>query len=184
MFLAMAEDIRVVLIKLADRLHNMRTLGALPIEKQQRIARQTMEIYAPLAERLGIWQIKWELEDLAFKALEPERFRELARLLDTRRKGRERYIDRAIDDAPPGARQGRASRPSSRAARSTSTASTRRCSARAPSSARSTTSTRSASSSTSVKDCYAALGVVHALWRPIPGQFDDYIAVPKNNLYQ
>src|SRR5256885_11157753 len=97
MFLAMAEDIRVVLIKLADRLHNMRTLAALPADKQLRIARQTMEIYAPLAERLGIWQIKWELEDLAFKVLEPERFHELARLLDTRRKGRETYIDRAID---------------------------------------------------------------------------------------
>ena len=89
MLLAMAQDIRVVLIKLADRLHNMRTLYGLPSEKQQRIARQTMEIYAPLAERLGIWQMKWELEDLAFKVLEPERFRELAKLLDTRRKGRE-----------------------------------------------------------------------------------------------
>src|SRR5581483_3022658 len=85
MVLAMVDDIRVVLIKLADRLHNMRTLGALPPERQQKIARQTMEIYAPLAERLGIWQIKWELEDLAFKTLEPERYRELARLLDTRR---------------------------------------------------------------------------------------------------
>ncbi|HEY5434173.1 MAG TPA: HD domain-containing protein, partial [Candidatus Limnocylindrales bacterium] len=92
MFLAMADDIRVVLIKLADRLHNMRTLGALKTEKQQRIARQTLEIYAPLAERLGIWQIKWELEDLSFKALEPEAFRELAKLLDTRRTGRETYI--------------------------------------------------------------------------------------------
>ena len=101
MLLAMAEDIRVVLIKLADRLHNMRTLYGLPSEKQERIARQTMEIYAPLAERLGIWQMKWELEDLAFKVLEPERFRELARLLDTRRKGRESYIDRAIAELRP-----------------------------------------------------------------------------------
>jgi len=101
MLLAMAEDIRVVLIKLADRLHNMRTLYALPSEKQQRIARQTMEIYAPLAERLGIWQIKWELEDLAFKVLEPEHFRELAKLLDTRRKGRETYIERAIAELRP-----------------------------------------------------------------------------------
>src|SRR5947207_3832741 len=101
MFLAMAEDIRVVLIKLADRLHNMRTLGALSPEKQVRIARQTMEIYAPLAERLGIWQMKWELEDLAFKVLEADAFRELARLLDTRRKGRESYIDRAIDVLRP-----------------------------------------------------------------------------------
>jgi hypothetical protein len=147
MLLAMAEDIRVVLIKLADRLHNMRTLYGLPSEKQVRIARQTMEIYAPLAERLGIWQIKWELEDLAFKVLEPERFRELARLLDTRRKGRETYIDRAIAELRPGSRRP-ASRPTSRAGRSTSSASGRRCNARARSSARSTTSTRSASSST------------------------------------
>src|SRR3972149_9401047 len=96
MFLAMAEDIRVVLIKLGDRLHNMRTLHGLPSEKQVRIARQTMEIYAPLAERLGIWQMKWELEDLAFKTLEPQRYRELAKLLDTRRKGREAYVKRAM----------------------------------------------------------------------------------------
>ena len=111
MLLAMAQDIRVVLIKLADRLHNMRTLYGLPSEKQQRIARQTMEIYAPLAERLGIWQMKWELEDLAFKALEPERFRELAKLLDTRRKGREtlhRSRHRRADAAARGGRhQGR-----------------------------------------------------------------------------
>ncbi|HSO29819.1 MAG TPA: HD domain-containing protein, partial [Candidatus Sulfomarinibacteraceae bacterium] len=101
MFLAMADDIRVVLIKLADRLHNMRTLAALPMDKQLRIARQTLEIYAPLAERLGIWQVKWELEDLSFKTLEPERFRELAKLLDTRRKGREGYIERAIAELEP-----------------------------------------------------------------------------------
>ena len=183
MFLAMAEDIRVVLIKLADRLHNMRTLAALPIEKQARIARQTLEIYAPLAERLGIWQLKWELEDLSFKVLEPERFRELAKLLDTRRKGREGYIERAIAELEPRLRdsgitadlQGR------------------------PKHIYSIWKKMQRKSAEfgeiydvyairilvdDLRDCYAALGIVHALWRPIPGQFDDYIAVPKNNLYQ
>ena len=183
MFLAMADDIRVVLIKLADRLHNMRTLGALPAEKQQRIARQTMEIYAPLAERLGIWQIKWELEDLAFKVLEPEAFRDLARLLDTRRKGRESYIERAIEELRPrladagieAELQGRPKhiysiwkkmqRKSAEFAEIYDVYAIRLL-------------------VDEVRDCYAALGIVHALWRPIPGQFDDYIAVPKNNLYQ
>ena len=183
MLLAMAQDIRVVLIKLADRLHNMRTLYGLPSEKQQRIARQTMEIYAPLAERLGIWQMKWELEDLAFKALEPERFRELAKLLDTRRKGRESYIDRAIAELTPKLKaagieadlQGR------------------------PKHIYSIWKKMERKGAEfgeiydvyairilvdEVRDCYAALGIVHSLWRPIPGQFDDYIAVPKNNLYQ
>jgi guanosine-3',5'-bis(diphosphate) 3'-pyrophosphohydrolase len=183
MLLAMAEDIRVVLIKLADRLHNMRTLYALPSEKQLRIARQTMEIYAPLAERLGIWQMKWELEDLAFKVLEPERFRELAKLLDTRRKGREGYIERAIAELTPRLQaagieadlQGRPKhifsiykkmqRKSAEFAEIYDVYAIRIL-------------------VDEVRDCYAALGIVHALWRPIPGQFDDYIAVPKNNLYQ
>jgi guanosine-3',5'-bis(diphosphate) 3'-pyrophosphohydrolase len=183
MLLAMAEDIRVVLIKLADRLHNMRTLYALPSDKQVRIARQTMEIYAPLAERLGIWQMKWELEDLAFKVLEPDRFRELARLLDTRRKGREDYISRAIAELTPRLKeagieadlQGRPKhiysidkkmqRKSAEFAEIYDVYAIRIL-------------------VDDVRDCYAALGVVHALWRPIPGQFDDYIAVPKNNLYQ
>jgi GTP diphosphokinase / guanosine-3',5'-bis(diphosphate) 3'-diphosphatase len=183
MLLAMAEDIRVVLIKLADRLHNMRTLYGLPSEKQLRIARQTQEIYAPLAERLGIWQIKWELEDLAFKVLEPDRFRELARLLDTRRKGREDYISRAIAELTPRLEaagieadlQGRPKhiysidkkmqRKSAEFAEIYDVYAIRLL-------------------VDEVKDCYAALGIVHALWRPIPGQFDDYIAVPKNNLYQ
>ncbi len=183
MLLAMAEDIRVVLIKLADRLHNMRTLYGLPSEKQLRIARQTQEIYAPLAERLGIWQIKWELEDLAFKVLEPERFRELAKLLDTRRKGREDYISRAIAELEPRLKdagieadlQGRPKhiysidkkmqRKSAEFAEIYDVYAIRIL-------------------VDDVRDCYAALGIVHALWRPIPGQFDDYIANPKNNLYQ
>src|SRR5436853_155212 len=91
MFLAMAEDIRVVLVKLADRLHNMRTLGALPAEKQRRIAQETMDIYAPLANRLGIWEIKWQLEDLSFRYLEPETYKQVARSVQQRRAERERY---------------------------------------------------------------------------------------------
>ena len=183
MLLAMAQDIRVVLIKLADRLHNMRTLYGLPSEKQQRIARQTMEIYAPLAERLGIWQMKWELEDLAFKALEPETFRELAKLLDTRRKGRESYIERAIAEL----------RPKLEAAGIEADIEGR------PKHIYSIWKKMQRKSAEfgeiydvyairllvdEVRDCYAALGIVHSIWRPIPGQFDDYIAVPKNNLYQ
>ncbi|MGP1675369.1 MAG: RelA/SpoT family protein, partial [Candidatus Limnocylindrales bacterium] len=183
MLLAMAEDIRVVLIKLADRLHNMRTLYGLPSEKQQRIARQTMEIYAPLAERLGIWQVKWELEDLAFKALEPERFRELARLLDTRRKGRETYIDRAVSELKT--RLEAAGIEADLQGRPKHIYSIWKKMQR-----------KSAEFSEiydvyairllvdEVRDCYAALGIVHSIWRPIPGQFDDYIAVPKNNRYQ
>ncbi len=183
MFLAMADDIRVVLIKLADRLHNMRTLGALPVEKQQRIARQTMEIYAPLAERLGIWQIKWELEDLSFKALEPEAFRDLAKLLDTRRTSRETYIERAIEELRP--RLAEAGIVAELQGRPKHIYSIWKKMQR-----------KSAEFGEiydvyairllvdDIRDCYAALGIVHALWRPIPGQFDDYIAVPKNNLYQ
>src|SRR5215210_3041800 len=179
----LAEDIRVVLIKLADRLHNMRTLGALPIEKQQRIARQTMEIYAPLAERLGIWQMKWELEDLAFKALEPERFRELARLLDTRRKGREGYIERAIAELEPRLRE--AGIEADLQGRPKHIFSIDKKMQRKGAEFGEIYDVYAIRVLVDeVKDCYAALGIVHALWRPIPGQFDDYIAVPKNNLYQ
>ncbi|HXG25511.1 MAG TPA: RelA/SpoT family protein [Candidatus Binatia bacterium] len=183
MFLAMAEDIRVVLIKLGDRLHNMRTLAALPPEKQQRIARQTLEIYAPLAERLGIWQIKWELEDLAFKTLEPERFRELARLLDTRRKGRESFIDRAIAELKP--RLEAAGIEADLSGRPKHIYSIWKKMQRKGAEFGEIYDVYAIRILVNdVRDCYAALGIVHALWRPIPGQFDDYIAVPKNNLYQ
>jgi GTP pyrophosphokinase len=183
MFLAMADDIRVVLIKLGDRLHNMRTLYALPSDKQARIARQTLEIYAPLAERLGIWSVKWELEDLAFKTLEPEAYRELARVLDTRRKSREAFIRRSIEVL----------RPELQAAGIVAELSGR------PKHLYSIWKKMQRKSADigeiydvyairvlvdEVKDCYAALGVVHSMWHPIPGQFDDYIAVPKPNLYQ
>jgi GTP diphosphokinase / guanosine-3',5'-bis(diphosphate) 3'-diphosphatase len=183
MFLAMAEDIRVVLIKLADRLHNMRTLASLPPEKQLRIARQTMEIYAPLAERLGIWQIKWELEDLAFKYLEPVRYRELARLLDTRRKARVTFIERAIEALGPALREaGIEADLQGRAKHLYSIDKKMQRKGAEFGEIYDVYAVRVLVDE--VKDCYAALGVVHSLWKPIPGQFDDYIAVPKNNFYQ
>jgi len=183
MLLAMAQDIRVVLIKLADRLHNMRTLYGLPSDKQQRIARQTMEIYAPLAERLGIWQVKWELEDLAFKALEPERYRELAKLLDTRRKGRERFIERAISTLRP--RLEEAGIEADLQGRPKHIFSIWKKMQRKGAEFGEIYDVYAIRILVDeVRDCYAALGIVHSIWRPIPGQFDDYIAVPKNNLYQ
>ncbi len=183
MLLAMADDIRVVLVKLADRLHNMRTLTALPLEKQQRIARQTIEIYAPLAERLGIWQIKWELEDLSFKTLEPEHFRELARLLDTRRKNREGFIDRAIEELRP--RLEAAGVKADLGGRPKHIYSIYKKMQRKQADFEDIYDVYAIRVLVDdVRDCYATLGIVHALWRPIPGQFDDYIAVPKNNLYQ
>jgi GTP diphosphokinase / guanosine-3',5'-bis(diphosphate) 3'-diphosphatase len=183
MFLAMAEDIRVVLIKLADRLHNMRTLGALPIEKQQRIARQTAEIYAPLAERLGIWQFKWELEDLCFKALDPDAYRGLATQLESRRRSREAYVARAmqvLDEALTEA--GIEADLSGRPKHIYSIYRKMQRKGAALGEIYDIHAVRVLVDS--VRDCYGALGVVHSLWRPIPGQFDDYIAMPKNNGYQ
>jgi GTP pyrophosphokinase len=183
MFMAMAEDVRVVIIKLADRLHNMRTLGFLPPEKQARIARQTMEIYAPLAHRLGMWQIKWELEDLSFKYLEPESYRKLVTMLADRRKARESYINKSI--AILRKELARLAIPVEISGRPKHLYSIHKKMER-----------KGAEFSEiydihairllveDVKDCYAALGVVHSLWRPIPGQFDDYIAMPKANMYQ
>ena len=183
MFLAMAEDVRVVLIKLADRLHNMRTLAALPHEKQVRIARQTQEIYAPLAERLGIWQIKWELEDLAFKVLEPAEYRELAAKLETRRRAREGYVERAmtiLDEALKAA--GNEAELSGRPKHIASIAKKMQRKSAELGEIYDVYAIRVLVEE--LKDCYAALGVVHSLWRPIPGQFDDYIAMPKGNGYQ
>jgi GTP diphosphokinase / guanosine-3',5'-bis(diphosphate) 3'-diphosphatase len=183
MFLAMAVDIRVVLIKLADRLHNMRTLYALTSDKQLRIARQTLEIYAPLAERLGIWSIKWELEDLAFKSLEPENYRELARMLDTRRKGRESFVEKAIETLRPElAGAGIEAELSGRPKHLYSIWKKMQRKGAEIGEIYDVYAIRILVDE--VKDCYAALGVVHSMWRPIPNQFDDYIAVPKPNLYQ
>ena len=186
MLLAMAADVRVVLIKLCDRLHNMRTLYALPAEKQRRIARETMEIFAPLATRLGIWQIKWELEDLAFRYLEPARYQEIAARLDATRLARERYIEDVaaglriqLDDARIAAEvTGRAKHIYSIHEKA------RRYGREAKSFDQIYDLLALRILVKDVAGCYAALGVVHATWRPLPGQFDDYIASPKASMYQ
>jgi GTP pyrophosphokinase len=183
MFLAMAEDIRVVLIKLADRLHNMRTLSALPPEKQLRIARQTAEIYAPLAERLGIWQIKWELEDLSFKYIDPEAYRELAGQLETHRRAREAYVKRAMEVLDESLRESGIEAELS--GRPKHIFSIYRKMQRKRAEFGEIYDVHALRVLVAdVRECYAALGVVHSIWRPIPGQFDDYIAMPKNNGYQ
>ena len=183
MLLAMADDIRVVLIKLADRLHNMRTLDALPEQRRRRISRETLDIYAPLAHRLGMGQIKWELEDLAFRNLDPERYHEIVGRVNRKRKDRERLV---VDLGEILAREldkidieavitGRPKHIYSIWQKMQ----------------------RDHKDFTqiydllamrvlvdSVKDCYGVLGVVHSLWKPVPGRFKDYIAMQKSNGYQ
>ncbi len=183
MLLAMVDDVRVVLIKLADRLHNMRTLAALPEDRRRRIARETLEVYAPLANRLGIWQLKWELEDLAFRHLEPETYRQIAAWLAERREDRERYIARFIrrleqELARAGIRAQVTGRPKH-------IYSIWRKMQRKRVDYQQIHDVRAVRILVDeVKDCYAALGVVHGLWQYIPGEFDDYIATPKENSYQ
>ena len=186
MFLAMAEDIRVVLIKLCDRLHNMRTLWAFEAQKQRRIARETMEIFAPLANRLGVWQIKWELEDLAFRYLEPDRYREIAELLASKRVVREKQVGKAMEILREHLESngihaditGRAKHIYSIYQKM------QRYAAQSKSFDQIYDLLAVRVFVDTVQDCYAALGVVHALWRPIQGQFDDYIGNPKDSMYQ
>jgi GTP diphosphokinase / guanosine-3',5'-bis(diphosphate) 3'-diphosphatase len=183
MFLAMAEDVRVVIIKLADRLHNMRTLQYLPEDKRQRIARQTMEIYAPLAHRLGMWQIKWELEDLAFKYLEADKYRQLVEMLADRRRVRESFVNKSIGILRKElAKVNIEADISGRPKHLYSIA--KKMERKGAEFAEIYDLHAIRVLVDDVKDCYAALGVVHSLWRPIPGQFDDYIAMPKANMYQ
>ncbi|MBX6377498.1 MAG: bifunctional (p)ppGpp synthetase/guanosine-3',5'-bis(diphosphate) 3'-pyrophosphohydrolase [Clostridia bacterium] len=183
MLLAMARDIRVVLIKLADRLHNMRTLSALPEEKQRVIAQETLELFAPLAHRLGIFRFKWELEDLALRYLDPQAYRDLARRIPQKRREREAFAQVIIETLKVkleevGIRadiQGRAKHFYSihqKMARH----------GRGLDDIYDLVAVRIIVDT--VKDCYAALGVVHTLWKPLPGRFKDYIAMPKPNMYQ
>jgi guanosine-3',5'-bis(diphosphate) 3'-pyrophosphohydrolase len=186
MLVAMAEDIRVVLIKLADRLHNMRTLGALAPNRRVAIAQETLDIYAPIAHRLGMGEMKWQLEDLSFRYLQPNQYRAMSKLLSTKRQERENYIQQVTEVLKRElARAGFNAEVTGR-----------------PKHLYSIHQKVQAYASQnkqigdiydlfavrvlvpSVQDCYGVLGVVHSLWRPVPGQFDDYIASPKENMYQ
>ncbi|MCL4459087.1 MAG: bifunctional (p)ppGpp synthetase/guanosine-3',5'-bis(diphosphate) 3'-pyrophosphohydrolase [Chloroflexi bacterium] len=183
MVLAMAEDIRVILIKLADRLHNMRTLAHLPLDKQRSIAQETLEVYAPLASRLGIWQMKWQLEDLAFRHVEPEKYHEIATMLVARRTTRERYINQVISILQQELeRAGIRAEISGRPKHIYSIY--RKMQTRGVDFSQMYDLLAVRVLVDDVPDCYHAIGVVHSLWHPIPGQFDDYIAMPKESLYQ
>ncbi|MEN6480776.1 MAG: bifunctional (p)ppGpp synthetase/guanosine-3',5'-bis(diphosphate) 3'-pyrophosphohydrolase [Anaerolineaceae bacterium] len=182
-FLAMGDDIRVVLIKLADRLHNMRTLGYMPESKQRRIAQETMDIFAPLANRLGIWQIKWELEDLAFRYLDPEKYKEIANNLAERRKDREAQIEsikNKLNDLLLEA--GVNAEISGRSKHIYSIYRKMEEKGKNFENVRDLRGIRLIVPD--IPSCYTALGLIHTKWRPIPHEFDDYIAAPKDNFYQ
>ena len=183
MFLAMAKDIRVILIKLADRLHNMQTLRHHSPEKQKTIAQETLEIYAPLAHRLGIFRLKWELEDLALRFLDPERYYELVERIAVRRQEREEQVNQVIE----------------RLKAQLSTVGIKADLSGRPKNFYSIYNKMVHQNKDlseifdlmavriivdSVKDCYGTLGIVHTLWKPLPGRFKDYIAMPKPNMYQ
>ena len=183
MILAMGKDLRVILVKLADRLHNMRTLKHLPSDRQAMIARETVEIYAPIAARLGMSRIRTELEDLCFEVLHPEQYKELARLADERRRNREAHVRSVISLLESKCREGGID--ATITGRSKHLAGIYQKMNRQEIDFdhiydfigfRMTTKT--------VRECYEALGIVHNLWKPVPGRFKDYIAMPKANLYQ
>src|SRR6202046_4348064 len=183
MMVAMASDVRVLLIKLADRLHNMRTIDAMPKQKQIEKARETLDIYAPIAHRLGIHAIKWELEDLAFQTLHPRKYNEIKGLVAQQRDDRERYVNSAgeylskelIDLGIEAQIAGRAKHFYSIYSKMTKKG-------REFNEIYDLTAMRVIVSS--VKDCYGAVGVIHSLWKPLPGRFKDFIAMPKFNMYQ
>ncbi|MCJ7434131.1 MAG: bifunctional (p)ppGpp synthetase/guanosine-3',5'-bis(diphosphate) 3'-pyrophosphohydrolase [Anaerolineales bacterium] len=182
-FLAMNDDVRVVLIKLADRLHNMRTLGYMPEHKRKRISKETLELFAPLANRLGIWQIKWELEDLAFRYVNPEKYKEIAEQLSERRPERETQLETIQENlvqlmATNNIKIEISGRPKhiysifkkmkEKDKHFENVFDVRAVRLIVP----------------DIPACYAALGIIHTHWRPIPNEFDDYIAAPKGNFYQ
>jgi guanosine-3',5'-bis(diphosphate) 3'-pyrophosphohydrolase len=183
MFVAMASDFRVLLIKLADRLHNMKTIHHLPRPKQERIAEETLAIYAPLAHRLGMQNFKWQLEDLSFQTLHPKRFDEIKAMVQERQPERDRYLDSVVGEIEERLRTVKI--------RGTVTGRPKhyysiyeKMVMRGKEFDEIYDLVGVRVTVDSVKDCYAALGTLHAMWRPIPGRFKDYIAMPKFNLYQ
>jgi guanosine-3',5'-bis(diphosphate) 3'-pyrophosphohydrolase len=183
MIVAMASDVRVILIKLADRLHNMRTLQGLAKQKQIEKAKETLEIYAPLAHRLGIHAIKWELEDLAFASLHPRKYQEIKALVNQQREERENYVARAGKYLTTELQAvGIKAEISGRAKHFYSIYTKMTKKGREFNEIYDLTAMRVIVDS--VKDCYGAVGVIHSLWKPLPGRFKDMVAMPKFNLYQ
>jgi guanosine-3',5'-bis(diphosphate) 3'-pyrophosphohydrolase len=186
MLVAMAEDLRVVFIKLADRLHNMRTLKYLPKDRQLQNAQETMDIYAPLAHRLGIWELKWQLEDLSFQYLEPKDYASVARLVDLRRNQREKFIARAIDVLKK--EFDRVGLVADISGRPKHLYSIHEKMERYAAMGRRFGEIHDLLALRvlvdTVPDCYNAMGIIHSLWHPLPDAFDDYIASPKPNGYQ
>src|SRR3984893_8237836 len=182
MFLAMAKDIRVIIIKLADRLHNMRTLSSLPPPKQQSIARETIEIYAPIAHRLGIWRVKWDLEDLSLRYLDPDAYRDIAERVAKKRNEREEAVARVISELKVEFEKMSIAGDITGRPKHFYSIHKKMLKGRDFSTIYDLTAVRIIVDS--VKDCYGALGVVHSIWKPLPGRFKDYIAMPKPNRYQ
>jgi len=183
MLIAMAKDIRVILIKLADRLHNMRTIEFLPADRARVKAIETMEIYAPLAHRLGISQVKWELEDLAFKVLEPAQYHRIQRLVADSRMAREAYLKQVIDELTTDLGAiGIKAEISGRPKHFYSIYQKMSQKGKDFNEIYDLIALRIIVDS--VKDCYGALGTVHSMWKPVPGRFKDYVAMPKFNMYQ
>ena len=183
MLLAMVDDIRVIIVKLADRLHNMRTLACLSPERRERIARETLEIYSPIAHRLGMGKIRGELEDLAFQYLDPEAYADISKTIDTQRAANEEYLERMRRTVEAELRrEGIPARVEGRVKRAFSVYQKLKRQKIPIEQVYDLFALRIITDS--VKNCYGALGVIHNEWRPVPGRIKDFIAIPRPNLYQ